>query len=68
MELVMRVRGMSCQHCVTSVKRAIAGIQGVEDVRVDLQKGEAWVLAKEDVSLGELRKAVEDAGYELEDL
>ena len=33
--------GMSCQHCVMAVTKALGVIEGIKDVRVDLQKGEA---------------------------
>ena len=35
------IKGMSCQHCVTSVTKALEEIPGVTDVNVDLEKGEA---------------------------
>ena len=37
----IKIKGMSCQHCVMAVTKALGGIEGIEDVRVDLEKGEA---------------------------
>ena len=37
----IKIRGMSCQHCVMAVTKALGGIDGIKDVRVDLEKGEA---------------------------
>lgn len=37
----IKIKGMSCQHCVKSVKEAMEKIPGVENVVVDLEKGEA---------------------------
>lgn len=38
---VVKIKGMSCQHCVGSVKDALEKLDGVENVVVDLDKGEA---------------------------
>lgn len=35
------IKGMSCQHCVASVKEALEKIPGIENVEVNLDKGEA---------------------------
>ena len=32
---------MSCQHCVASTTKALEAIDGINNVTVDLQKGEA---------------------------
>ena len=37
----VKVKGMSCQHCVRTVKKALEEIQGVSNVNVDLLKCEA---------------------------
>jgi len=36
----LKVKGMSCQHCVMSVKKALDQLDGVQNVEVDLKKGE----------------------------
>ncbi len=37
----VKINGMSCQHCVASVTKAIEDVSGVSQVSVDLDKGEA---------------------------
>ena len=37
----IKIKGMSCQHCVMAVTKALGSIEDIKDVRVDLQKGEA---------------------------
>lgn len=37
----IRIKGMSCQHCVASVTKALEELPGVTDVRVDLQQATA---------------------------
>jgi copper chaperone len=39
----LKVKGMTCGHCVHTVKSALEGTDGVEFVEVDLGKGRAEV-------------------------
>ena len=38
-----RVNGMMCNHCKANVEKAIAGIEGVRAVRVELSEGIAYI-------------------------
>lgn len=58
------VSGMTCQHCVASVKEEIEEIAGAQGVEVDLESGRVTVVG-EDFSDDEVRAAVEEAGYSL---
>ena len=62
---VYQVRGMSCDHCKSAVKKAISGIAGVKDVEVDLATGRVTVTYEGDLDDTRVREAVEDAGYEV---
>ena len=58
----LKITGMTCQHCVMAVRKELSKLQGVEvtDVRI----GSALVAYDEaKVSAGQLRTAVEEAGY-----
>ncbi|MEV4455552.1 heavy-metal-associated domain-containing protein [Microbispora sp. NPDC004025] len=57
------VRGMTCGHCVSSVKEEVGEIPGVTGVEVDLDSGRLDVSG--DVADDAVRKAVEEAGYTL---
>ncbi|GBE34375.1 mercuric reductase [bacterium BMS3Bbin06] len=59
----LNVTGMTCDHCVSTVKGALEGIEGVTDVGVSLEKAMAWLNASSGVSPDELVGAVENAGY-----
>ncbi len=37
----IKIKGMSCQHCVKAVTKALSEIAGIKDVTVDLERGEA---------------------------
>ena len=63
MEKILKVEGMSCNHCVASVKKALEGIDGVREADVRLEDKSARVEFDKDVADEALVKAVEDAGY-----
>lgn len=66
MEKVIKIRGMSCQHCVATVKKALEGLKGISKVQVDLERGEARFHLEEEGSLEQVRSAVQEAGYRVE--
>ncbi len=59
------IEGMSCQHCVTHVTQALKEIPGVKTVDVDLKGKYAVVEADRQIEDGEIRDAIEEAGYEV---
>ena len=63
MEKILKVEGMSCNHCVASVKKALEGIDGVREADVSLEDKSARVELDKDLADEALVKAVEDAGY-----
>ncbi|WP_311561592.1 heavy metal translocating P-type ATPase [Peptoniphilus duerdenii] len=63
MKKILKVEGMSCNHCVASVKKALEGIDGVREADVRLEDKSARVELDKDLADEALVKAVEDAGY-----
>jgi copper chaperone len=66
-QITLRVDGMSCGHCVSSVREALSTVDGVrvDDVRI----GQATVsFDPAQVSVGTLIDAVADAGYEADEV
>ena len=63
MEKILKVEGMSCNHCVASVKKALEGIDGVREADVSLEDKSARIELDKDLADESLVKAVEDAGY-----
>lgn len=61
----VKIKGMSCSHCVRAVKNAIEEIEGVSSVSVDLEKGEASFVEKSPVDENIIREKIKKAGYEL---
>ncbi|MEV7014094.1 heavy-metal-associated domain-containing protein [Streptosporangium sp. NPDC051022] len=64
---VYTVQGMTCGHCVSSVKEEIGEVAGVTGVDVDLATGRVTVSSDGPVGDAEIRAAVEAAGYEVAD-
>jgi copper chaperone CopZ len=58
------VQGMTCAHCVASVREEVSEIPGVEAVDVDLASGRMTVEGT-GVDEAAVRAAVVEAGYEV---
>ncbi len=67
MTKVMTIEGMMCTHCSGRVEKVLNALEGVV-ATVDLKAGTATVTCPADVSEALLRKAVEDAGYEVKSI
>ena len=61
----IKIQGMTCQHCVMSVTKALGSLPGLKNLRVDLVKGEAAFENTENLSRASIRQVVEDAGYKV---
>lgn len=59
------VTGMTCGHCARSVEEEIRGLGGVTGVTVEVATGAVTVSSSEDLSVADVRGAVEEAGYRL---
>jgi copper chaperone len=58
------VQGMTCSHCVLSVREEVSEVAGVDRVDVDLASGRMTVTGQH-VSDDAVRAAVAEAGYEV---
>ena len=65
MEKTLKIEGMMCAHCQKHIHDALAKMDGVTDVTVDLEGGSADVKATRDIPQDEFQKVIADAGYEL---
>jgi len=62
---VIGVDGMSCPFCAYGLEKKLRKMKDVESVTIDLNEGEAVVVAKAGTTIKEkaLRKAVKEAGF-----
>jgi Cu+-exporting ATPase len=64
--VTLPVRGMHCAACVGKVERALGGVAGVAEARVNLATEQATIaFDPAQTDLARLRAAVEAAGYDL---
>jgi len=61
----IKIKGMSCQHCVMAVTKALQGIPGLRDIIVDLKKGEAWFEETGPVDTETINEEIRKAGFEV---
>jgi copper chaperone len=62
----MKIKGMSCEHCVGSVKKALENIAGLSQVTVNLDAGEA-TFENSNVPRKEIKAAIKKIGFEPEE-
>jgi copper chaperone len=58
------VQGMTCSHCVVSVREEVSEVAGVTAVAIDLDTGRLTI-SGENVDDEAVRAAVVEAGYEV---
>ena len=66
MEKIIDVDGITCDHCVVTIKTAIESLSGIIRVNVDIQKKQVIVEFNE--SLKDSKKIlekIEEAGFEV---
>lgn len=63
--VTVTVTGMSCGHCVSSIREEVGGIPGVTGVNVNLANGKVTIDSEDPVDPDAIKSAVEEAGYRL---
>jgi copper chaperone CopZ len=63
-ELVLKVKGMTCGHCVASVKQALESMDQVTEATPDLATGQVLVRGGF-FETKALKQAIEGAGFEV---
>ena len=61
-EKVIDISGMSCEHCVSSVKKALNAIEGVS-AQVSLNRHRAVISYDREVSEDTIRQTIEKLGF-----
>ena len=60
----VRIKGMTCSHCVQSVTTALTKLGGITDVHVDLASGRVTYKNPGAVGPERIATAIRQAGYE----
>ena len=61
----IRIKGMSCAHCVAEVTRTVKEIEGIEEIAVDLKTGMLTFQETVPVDMETVRERIKEAGYEI---
>lgn len=61
----IKVQGMNCQHCVSSVTKALEKLPGIKTIRIDLSKGEVFFENPQNLPLDQIGQTIADAGYRM---
>ncbi len=61
----IKIKGMSCQHCVMAVTKALSTIDGIENVRVNLETQTASYDETRPVDMALIKDVVKKAGYDV---
>ena len=61
----IKINGMSCQHCVMAVTRALSAIDGIENVQVNLETQTASYDETRPVDMALIKDVVKKTGYDV---
>jgi copper chaperone len=65
-KVCLNVNGMSCEHCVRSVKNALSALDGIGDVDVDLEKKIVTVeFDASRITIDIIKNVIDEEGYEV---
>lgn len=65
--VTLTVQGMSCGHCVKTVKGSVGELAGVNEVTVNLEAAQVSVSFDEaQVTVGQIKEAIDDQGYDVQ--
>lgn len=59
--MIIKIEGMSCNHCKMAVEKALKAVDGVESAQVDLEKKQAEVTGS--AKIADLHDSIEEAGF-----
>lgn len=64
---ILRVKGMSCGHCVKAVQNSVGALEGVSAVQVHLADEKVDVsFDPAVVTLADIKETIDDQGYDVE--
>lgn len=63
MKKVIKIDGMGCEHCIKSVKEALASLSDIQVI--DVKIGEARIEIPENYEEQKIKDVLDDAGYDV---
>ncbi|MDO5063117.1 MAG: cation transporter [Peptostreptococcaceae bacterium] len=65
MKTVLKVDGMSCNHCVEIVTDTVSAVEGVQSVEVCLDSKTVSIEHADGADLAKIKAEIEDQGYDV---
>lgn len=65
---IVKIDGMSCEHCANKVKNAFMNLDGIKGVKVNLSKKEAIISSSNKLDKDMIKKLIENLDYKLIDI
>lgn len=65
MTTTVRIKGMSCNHCVQAVAKALQDLPGLTKVEINLSTGVASLDHDDDLDIKAVQDRIVNAGYEI---
>ena len=63
--VTIKVEGMDCDGCASSLEKKLKATDGVEEVRVSFPKKEAWIKYDDQkLTVAKLREVINSTGYQ----
>ena len=65
--MIIKVKGMKCDHCKKRVEESLLKVEGIKKVKIDLKTGKVQITSKEVIPFSQLKTIIEETGYEIEE-
>jgi len=62
---IINVKGMTCMHCASNVKKAVEAVLGTSNITVDLKRGSVAFLLEDNMDAEKVKESIVSAGYEV---
>ena len=67
-KITLPISGMTCASCAQTIEKALKKTEGVTDANVNLMTEKATIdFDTEKVNLDQIKKAIDDTGYQVEE-
>jgi copper ion binding protein len=63
MKKIINIEGMSCDHCVGRINKALSEVEGINEVVVNLEEKKAEVTLEKNVADEKLKSEIENLGF-----
>ena len=60
---VLKIEGMTCDHCVQTIEKVLSAVPGVEKAEVNLKQKSAVIISDRPIDMSNAIFAVEQEGY-----